>query len=95
MQLYVIIEVLGIDSHWNIGPRANKGDEIVSADYSDRGRPKVRAHYEREDKRRYVFECCGIIGVRDVAYKVRSPIPHIDCKGILERLPYAIWYQIA
>jgi hypothetical protein len=62
----------------------------LTADYSDRGRPKVRAHYERECKRRDIFECCGTIFICDVTYKVRSPIPHIQCKGILVRIPYCI-----
>jgi hypothetical protein len=62
----------------------------MTADYSDRGIPKVRAHYEREGKLRDVFERCGIIGISDVTYKVRCPIPNLHCEGILVGLSYGI-----
>ncbi len=44
MHSYIMIEILGMDSHYNVSPLAEKGDETVIADYSDPGNAKVRTH---------------------------------------------------
>ena len=58
----------------------------MSADYSDPGLAIVRIHYDWENKRRDIVEGRGIIGIGDIIFKVRGPIPHIDLNDMLIRL---------
>ena len=62
----------------------------MSADYSDPRNAKVRTHSERENKCRYIIECCGISGICNVFSECRSPIPHIHLKDMLEELSSSI-----
>jgi hypothetical protein len=62
----------------------------VSADYSDPGVAKVRTESDWENKCRDIVEGCGIIGIGDVIFKVRSPIPHIDLNDMLIGVAYSI-----
>jgi hypothetical protein len=55
----------------------------VSADYSDPGVAKVRTQSAWENKCRDIIEGRGIIGIGDVVFKVRGPIPHIDLNDML------------
>jgi hypothetical protein len=41
----------------------------MSADYSDPRNAKVRTYSERENKRRYIIECCRIIGICNVVFE--------------------------
>jgi hypothetical protein len=58
----------------------------VSADYSNPGVAKVRTESDWEKKCRDIVEGCGIIGIGDVIFKVRSPIPHVDLNDMLIRV---------